>query len=239
MSVERSSSMACLACKRRITMIKYAQIITIQYNPQGNAAPFVDSCLQFAKVLGRWRRLMHLAHGVAARAEEARFQQSLCLGVWTAPPFPRFPKEQLQAVAELLFPLPMAYPRCPAIKKQRLHGNGEGQRFYFSTGKPSFLGLVGLGRGVSGHSSAFPIRKAERANAWGQWLVAFCSCVSLFVCRTVCSCFFFFGGLGNMKDAKRCNKMETISTSCAFEFDTGGPVLPVGAVSMLFARSQR
>ena len=130
-------------------------------------------------------------------------------------------------------------PRCPAIKKQRLHGNGEGQRFYFSTGKPSFLGLVGLGRGVSGHSSAFPIRKAERANAWGQWLVAFCSCVSLFVCRTVCSCFFFFGGLGNMKDAKRCNKMETISTSCAFEFDTGGPVLPVGAVSILFARSQR
>ena len=97
-------------------------------------------------------------------------------------------------------------PRCPAIKKQRLHGNGEGQRFYFSTGKPSFLGLVGLGRGVSGHSSAFPIRKAERANAWGQWLVDV-SCI-LFLCFPVCLSHLLFCGVGPVGQYERRKKMQ-------------------------------
>ena len=133
----------------------------------------------------------------------------------------------------------MAYPRCPAIKKQRLHGNGEGQRFYFSTGKPSFLGPSWSRKRGVWTFFCISYSKSRKSKRLGPMV----SCI-LFLCFPVClshglQLFFLFGGLGNMNDAKRCNKMETISTSCAFELDTGGPVLPVGAVPILFARSQR
>ena len=99
LGVSRARLLNGVSCLQKA--IRYAQIIAIRSNAQGNAAPFVNSCLQFVQVLGCWRRLIHLAHGVAVHAEKARFQQSFCPRVWTAPSFPRFLKEQMQAVAEL------------------------------------------------------------------------------------------------------------------------------------------
>ena len=197
--------MACLACKRRITMIKYAQIITIRYNPQGNAAPFVDSCLQFAKVLGRWRRLMHLVHGVAAHAEEARFQQSLCLGVWTAPPFPRFPKEQLQAVAEFLFPLPMAYPQVSGHQKAEIAWKW-GRTAVLLLYRQAIVSRTSWSR-KRGVWTFFCISysKSRKSKRLGPMV----SCI-LFLCFPVClshglQLFFLFWGVGQHE---RCKKMQ-------------------------------